>query len=260
MVFFRSHRLIPAAALLLAGGLALAPPARATTLRRVEVTCPVDGERFFARTVISTNSVGTDRDLFRRTSGLHAGKVIIWTCPGNYYSGYAKDFRIRLGEDLKRRIREELRPLIKGVPAAALPAWARYELAGRIYEWHEQPPEAIAWTYLRATHFLKNFRRSGDPGGGRTSSLAGLRARAAGWFAKAFEDKETNEKNLVHIAYIAGELLRRAGKFGEAITWLDRAASLSKGASPEFRLWIAEQRSLAAAKNACECDGGPEGR
>ena len=126
MVFFRAHRFIPAAALLLAGGLALGPPARATTLRRVEVTCPVDGEKFFARAVMSTNSVGTDRDLFRRTSGLHAGRVIIWTCPGNFYSGYAKDFRIRLGDNLKRRIREELRPLIKGVPPAALPAWARY--------------------------------------------------------------------------------------------------------------------------------------
>ncbi len=260
MVFFRAHRFIPAAALLLAGGLALGPPARATTLRRVEVTCPVDGEKFFARAVMSTNSVGTDRDLFRRTSGLHAGRVIIWTCPGNFYSGYAKDFRIRLGDNLKRRIREELRPLIKGVPPAALPAWARYELAGRIYEWRGQPPETIAWAYLRATHFLENFRGRGGPGGGETFSLAGLRARAAGWFAKAFEDKGTDEKNRVHIAYITGELFRRAGKFNKAIAWFDRAASLAKGAPPGLRLWIAEQRSLAAAKNACECDDGPAGR
>ncbi len=78
----------------------------------------MDGEKFFARTVMSTNSVGTDRDLFRRTSGLHAGKVIIWTCHENYYSGYAKDFRIQLDENLKRRIREEFRPQIKGAPAA----------------------------------------------------------------------------------------------------------------------------------------------
>ena len=260
MVFFRSHRLTPAAALLPAGGLAPAPPARATTLRRVEVACPVDGERLSARTVMSADSVGADRDPFRRTGGLHAGKVIIWTSPGNDCSGYAKDFRIRLGEDLKRRIREELRPLVKGVPPAALTAWARYEPGGRICERRGQPPEAIAWTYLRATRFLKNSRPGGGPGGGRTSPLAGLRARAAGGFAKAFEDKGTGEKNRLPIACIAGKLLRRAGKSGEAIARLDRAASPAKGASPEFRLWIAEQRSLAAAKSARECDDGPAGR
>ncbi len=111
-----------------------------------------------------------------------------------------------------------------------------------------------------ATPFLKNSRGSGGSGGGRTSLLAGQRARAAGWLTKAFEDKGADEKNRVHIAYIAGEFLRRAGKFGEAIAWIDRAGSLAKGVSPRFRLWIAEKRSFAAAKNACECDGGPADR
>ena len=117
------------------GGVVVPVSAGATILAPKVVTCPVDGKKFTVQVIASTNFQGMDRDFRRRTTGISFYEVIVWTCPGNYYSGYRGDFAVNLDEALKKTIRGELRPRVKlglidlgPFRIGSSSIWAQYEL------------------------------------------------------------------------------------------------------------------------------------
>jgi hypothetical protein len=123
--------------LLLAGP--AAPPARATTFRSRPVDCPVCARPFTAQEVSSTNTFGGhDSDLCVHAHGTPPSSFAIWTCPGCRYSARPARFGKGVPADLAKRI-------LSGWPGApggispeaeqgAIPAWLKYDLAGRILE------------------------------------------------------------------------------------------------------------------------------
>ena len=251
------------------GGVVFPVSAGATILAPKVITCPVDGKKFTVQVIASTNFQGMDRDLRKRTTGTSFYEVIVWTCPGNYYSGYRGDFAVKLDEALKKKIREELRPRVKlglidlgPFRIGSSSIWAKYELAARVFEWRGEPETKIAHAYLRASYFLKSpeAKVGQGPDGplDRRSLLTEMRLKAAIWFMLAFDLKKEEGKGLGSLAYIVGELHRRTGRFQDALVWFDRAASFGNAAPPWLQKWIAEQRLLAAAGDLCECDNGPQ--
>ena len=197
------------------GGVVVPVSAGATILAPKVVTCPVDGKKFTVQVIASTNFQGMDRDFRRRTTGISFYEVIVWTCPGNYYSGYRGDFAVNLDEALKKKIRGELRPRVKlglidlgPFRIGSSSIWAQYELAARVFEWRGEPEAKIAHAYLRASYFLKSpeAKVGQGPDGSldRRSLLTEMRLKAAIWFMLAFDLKKAEGKGLADLAYCWG--------------------------------------------------------
>jgi tetratricopeptide (TPR) repeat protein len=91
----------------------------ATELSPLKVKCPLDGYKFDAYTVESTNNFGgQDRDLCTHALGQQPATVLVVICPRCGYSGLAQDFKGRISGALRKELREKLSP--PTLPAASL--------------------------------------------------------------------------------------------------------------------------------------------
>ena len=146
--------------LLLAAG-----AAQGTTWEKVELACPLCGEKVIGMVIMSTNTFGgTDSDFLQRAVGAQPVLITPIACGNCYYAGYRADFdkEVKLSDDVKKKLRENLKPPVavkKGGDARDLPAWARYDLIAQNYAIRAEKPEAIANCYLCAAW---SVRLTGD--------------------------------------------------------------------------------------------------
>src|SRR5688500_20236308 len=84
-----------------------------TTLRQIELACPICYNRFNSQAVISTNSFGGKRtDFHERAAGAQPLPFFIHTCSRCGYSGSERDFteETDVSPILKENVWDELAP------------------------------------------------------------------------------------------------------------------------------------------------------
>ena len=92
-----------------------------TTLRQIELTCPICSNRFSSQAVLSTNSFGGKRtDFHERAAGAQPLPYFVHLCARCGYAGSERDFgeEAEVGPALKERVWGELAPRL----AAAAPS------------------------------------------------------------------------------------------------------------------------------------------
>ena len=131
------------------------------TLKKVDVVCPIDGTRFTASEVVSTDAApplfwgGVDTDTCRHAFRTLPMEHYVWTCPKCSFSGTKEDFDPKKApsDDLKKKIREALKPAAP-IPAGArqeqIPGWVKYDLLAQVEAAKGSPPLDIAWRHLNA--------------------------------------------------------------------------------------------------------------
>src|ERR687896_2274429 len=102
-----------------------------TTLRQIELACPIYYNRFNSQAVISTNSFGGKRtDFHERAAGAQPLPFFIHTCSRCGYSGSERDFseEADVSPMLKEHVWNELAPTIA---TSTLTGSEKYEAAAK---------------------------------------------------------------------------------------------------------------------------------
>ncbi len=216
-----------------------------TTLQRIELECPVCGNRFSSQAVLSTNSFGGKRtDFHERAAGTQPLPYLVHMCDRCGYSGPERDFadEADASPSLKERVWSELAPILAsgsgrrpGPNGAAstgtfqVTGSAKYEAAAKVAEWQSMEPRYIADFYLRAAWCCVD---EGDVEAERY-----FRRHAAWMFERALEayDGVARDERAV-LTYLIGELWRRIGDLRAAERWFCRVPD--EVIDPEGQRWV----------------------
>ena len=210
-----------------------------TTLRPIQLTCPICSNRFSSQAVLSTNSFGGKRtDFHERAAGTQPLPYFVHLCSRCGYAGSERDF----GEEadvspiLKEHVWDELAPRVSG---GAVLGSEKYEAAAKVAIWQGCEPRRIADLFLRAAWCCVD---EGDVEAERY-----FRRHAAWMFERAlasFDGVERDERAV--LTYLVGELWRRVGDLAQAMAWFDRVAG--EVINPHSQQWVIE-----AARQQRDC-------
>jgi uncharacterized protein len=190
---------------------------RMTTLRQIELSCPVCGNEFASQAVLSTNSFGGKRtDFHERAAGTQPLPYFVHMCSRCGYTGSERDFgeEADVGPLLKEHVWDELAPRL---PSGAVSGSDKYDFAARVAVWQGCEPRRVADLYLRAAWCCVD---EGDVEAERY-----YRRHAAWMFERSlgtFDGVEREERAV--LTYLIGELWRRVGDDEQAAGWFDRVA------------------------------------
>ena len=120
-----------------------------TTLRQIELSCPICGNSFQSQAVVTTNAFGGKRtDFHERAAGTQPLAYLVHMCDECGYSGGERDFNheAEVSPLLKEHVLNEL------APCATLAATGsgKYEAAAKVAEWQGLEERHIADLLLRA--------------------------------------------------------------------------------------------------------------
>ncbi|HVF40178.1 MAG TPA: DUF2225 domain-containing protein [Gemmatimonadaceae bacterium] len=206
-----------------------------TTLRQIELSCPVCGNSFQSQAVVTTNAFGGKRtDFHERAAGTQPLAYLIHMCGECGYSGAERDFN-REGEVsplLKEHVLAELAPR---APMTATGS-DKYEAAAKVAQWQGIDERQIADLQLRAAWCCVD---EGDVEAERY-----FRRHAAWMFERALSkyDGVARDERAV-LTYLVGELWRRIGDLAQAREWFDKVAEeVSDHGSQHWIVAAAEQQ------------------
>ena len=200
-----------------------------TTLRQIELACPICYNRFNSQAVISTNSFGGKRtDFHERAAGAQPLPFFIHTCSRCGYSGSERDFteETDVSPILKEHVWDELAPKLSSGPVGGSD---KYEFAAKVALWQGSEPRRVADLLLRAAWCCVD---EGDIEAERY-----FRRQAAWMFEKAlstYDGVDRDERAV--LTYLVGELWRRVGDNNQANEWFDRVGNEITNA--ETQQWI----------------------
>jgi uncharacterized protein (DUF2225 family) len=200
-----------------------------TTLRQIDLTCPVCYNRFGSQAVLSTNSFGGKRtDFHERAAGAQPLPYFIHTCSRCGYSGSERDFtdEADVSPMLKEHVWDELAPKLC---SGAVTGSEKYEFAAKVAIWQGCEPRRVADLLLRAAWCCVD---EGDIEAERY-----FRRQAAWMFERAlgsYDGVEQDERAV--LTYLVGELWRRVGDVKKAREWFDCVSS--EVVNPETQQWI----------------------
>jgi uncharacterized protein (DUF2225 family) len=185
-----------------------------TTLREIELSCPVCGNSFYSQAVVTTNAFGGKRtDFHERAAGTQPLAYLIHMCGECGYSGGERDFNreAEVSPLLKEHVLNELTP---NVPLATTGS-AKYEAAAKVAEWQGLEERNIADLLLRAAWCCVD---EGDIEAERY-----FRRHAVWMFERALAkyDGVAGDERAV-LTYLVGELWRRIGDTSQAQNWFDK--------------------------------------
>ena len=187
-----------------------------TTLRQIELRCPVCDNEFKSQSVVSTNAFGGKRtDFHERAAGTQPLAYLIHMCSECGYSGGEADFTA--GADvspvLKQHIFKELAPLRPSLVCGS----EKYEAAAKVAQWQGTDPRHVADLLLRAAWCCVD---EGDVEAERY-----FRRHAAWMFEEALKtyDGVPREERAI-LTYLVGELWRRIGDTKKAAAWFEAVA------------------------------------
>lgn len=188
-----------------------------TTLKRIELRCPICDNRFHSDAVVATNAFGGKRtDFHERASGKQPLAYLVHMCRTCGYSGLERDFEdeAEVSLDLKEQVWKELAPLAS---SASMTGSEKYEAAAKVAEWQGAECRHIADLLLRAAWCCvdefdieaeRYFRR-----------LAARRFESA---LATYDGVPVSERAV--ITYLVGELWRRVGDVKLAERWFGSVA------------------------------------
>lgn len=183
-----------------------------TTFHETEFNCPVCDTAFMGKVLTSTNTFGPrTTDFHQHAVGFQPLPLLINICPNCGYSGFSSDFdQPALDPELKQRVWEELSPIVQNNPVDEA---AGYAFRARIAEWRGEGVMAVANLYLQAAWCCSDI--------GNEEDIDDYRLAAIDYFKAALDAEVTGDQTPV-IAYLVGELYRRAGLSWEAHEWFNR--------------------------------------
>lgn len=194
-----------------------------TTFRETTLTCPACFSEVPAFEITSTNQVGQDTDFCPRTMGFHTVPMVVSTCRGCGYSGYADDFEDKTLDDgererfLEARVQDGLIPLEARL--RSIQADHSYYLAFLTAKHFKSSHEDLADLLLRAYWCLRiDDLRPND-----TVAASKYRTAAIGEFLMAIiESRDASIEDRRSWVYLVAELSRREGDFERAVEYYDR--------------------------------------
>jgi uncharacterized protein len=187
-----------------------------TTLRQIELRCPVCDNEFKSQSVVSTNAFGGKRtDFHERAAGTQPLAYLIHMCSECGYSGGEADFTAptEVSPILKQQVLKELGAL----RVSPICGSEKYEAAAKVAEWQGMEARHIADLLLRAGWCCVD---EGDVEAERY-----FRRHAAWKFEEALAsyDAVPQEERAI-LTYLVGELWRRIGDAGQAKMWFESVA------------------------------------
>lgn len=200
-----------------------------TTLRRIELRCPICDNCFHSEAVVATNAFGGKRtDFHERANGKQPLAYLVHMCRTCGYSGLERDFTedAEVSVGLKEHVWKELAPL---ATTATTTGSEKYEAAAKVAEWQGADSRRIADLWLRASWCCvdecdveaeRYFRR--------------LAARCFETALAAYDGVAPGERAV--ITYLVGELWRRIGDTKLAHEWLGRVAD--EVIDPDTQQWV----------------------
>ena len=234
-----------------------------TTLRQIELTCPICFNRFSSQAVLSTNSFGGKRtDFHERAAGAQPLPYFIHLCSRCGYAGSERDFgeEADVSPALKEHVWDELAPRLAdvaalsgngsgagegntsdstGAGALAIAGSDKYEFAAKVATWAGAEPRRVADLLLRAAWCCVD---EGDIEAERY-----FRRQAAWAFERAlasYDGVERDERAV--LTYLVGELWRRVGDLAKAREWFDRVPG--ELTNPPAQQWVVD-----AARQQRDC-------
>lgn len=120
-----------------------------TTLRQIELRCPVCDNEFKSQSVVSTNAFGGKRtDFHERAAGTQPLAYLIHMCSECGYSGGEMDFTgiADVGPVLKQHVLMELTPPHSSSTCGS----EKYEAAAKVAQWQGMDSRYVADLLLRA--------------------------------------------------------------------------------------------------------------
>ncbi len=203
------------AALALAAGMA---PASALTLRDVEVTCPIDGQKFMHKAINSYTQFGVRLDM--RPHGALMAPAPLPVCPGNRFVVYRTDFAEAEIAALKAYV-------ATAEYKAQRTAHTDYYIWAKLEERFEKPaPWKLAQIYLRAAWQAEN---------GDVARHQSYLALARDKFDAALPSLEHGTANWLTAKLLAAELDRQLGRFAEAEARLAELAPMTFPDKPPLK-------------------------
>ena len=184
-----------------------------STLREIELTCPICSYTFSSKTVVSSSPLGKRTDFHERTEGAQALPYLVHTCSRCGYSGSEDAFsgEATLGPDIREHVWDELAPKL---PTAPLTGSDKYEFAAKVAMWQGAEPRLVADTFLRAAWCCVD---EDDVEAERY-----FRRYAAWGFERALDSRQVPRDDRATLTYLIGELWRRIGDAKQARQWFDR--------------------------------------
>ncbi len=199
-----------------------------TTLRQIELSCPICRNSFQSQAVVSTNTVGGKRtDFHEHAAGTQPLAYLVHMCDECGYLGGERDFTgvTEVSPLVKEHVLNELAPW---APASASSS-AKYEAAAKVAEWQGLEARQIADILLRAAWCCVD---EDDIEAERY-----FRRLSAWTFEEAlgsYDGVATDERAI--LTYLVGELWRRVGDTRQARDWFDRVPD--EITDPEGQHWI----------------------
>jgi uncharacterized protein len=184
-----------------------------TTLRQINLRCPVCDNEFKSQSVVSTNAFGGKRtDFPERAAGTQPLAYLIHMCSECGYSGGEADFTAptEVSPILKQQLLKELAALRPSPICGS----EKYEAAAKVAQWQGMEARHIADLLLRAAWCCVD---EGD-----VESERYFRRQAAWKFEEALgaNDAVPREERAI-LTYLVGELWRRIGDARKAIRWFE---------------------------------------
>jgi uncharacterized protein (DUF2225 family) len=185
-----------------------------TTLRQIELLCPICFNEFSSRAVLSTNAFGGRHTDFHECAvGAQPLPYLIHTCSKCGYTGDERDFgeEVDVAPMIKEHVWDELAPKVPDGPMAGSD---KYEFAAKVAIWQGTGPRVIAELLLRAAWCCVD---EDDIEAERY-----FRREASWMFERAlaiYEGVAPDER--AALTYLVGELWRRVGDAKRARTWFN---------------------------------------
>jgi len=203
-----------------------------------DLICPVCGNHVVGYKVGAYNTTGTDRDFCQRGATPTFYRLLVSTCPKCGYTAYADDFRIKMTDQQKSKIRVISSKFLKKEDVAD---WDRYDIVAEIMKIRNAKDYDIANAYLRGTYTMRDLPEKNRK---LLRIERNLRAKAIRRLLIAVDKASFSVPEQAQIKYLIGELYRRNGRFSAALRHFQYAKAF-KIVPLWLKPWIEEQNQKA---------------